>query len=245
LTDVRHQLRALWELQQIDLKVLEFEKAAATIPDQIAVRERELEVLRTELGALNAEADTLRKEQRDTEATIRDDSAKAQKWKRRLIDIRTPREYQALSREAEQLERQIRDLEERVLALMTDIEARDKVIAEKNEALREVENTVAAAVRKLRQSKLDLEVEATKAAEGRSAKVAELGPNLVKRYDKVRGRRQGVAVALLSGPNCSGCNVEVRPQLVVEIRKLETIEACPMCQRILVIPSLVDGTESA
>jgi predicted nucleic acid-binding Zn-ribbon protein len=35
--------------------------------------------------------------------------------------------------------------------------------------------------------------------------------------------------------------MELRPQLVVEIRKLNSIEQCPLCNRILVLEALVIG----
>ena len=115
---MRDTLVALYQLQQIDLKVLEIERAAGQLPAKIKELELELEKERLAMGAARLELEAKRTEQRDAETLIRDEGEKLQKWKRRLIDIKTPREYQALSREVEQTERQIRDYEERVMLAM-------------------------------------------------------------------------------------------------------------------------------
>lgn len=239
---MRETLLALYKLQQIDLRALELERAAEQIPKKVAEYDSELDVYRAELGTLHSEADGLRGEQREAEGQIRDDSAKAQKWKRRLNDIRTPREYQALSREVEQTERHVRELEEKVIALMEELEARDKIIVDKETELKGREAEVAEVVRDLRTKQAKLKGEAHEISQGRNAIVKGLPEKTMKVYERVRGRRQGMAVAVTSG-TCSGCNVEIRPQHMVEIRRLNSIEQCSGCLRILVLESLVTGAE--
>ena len=243
--EVREQLIALHKAQQVDLRALELDRQAETIPGKVQQLEGELETLRAELGTLNMEADALRAEQRDSEAQIRDDTAKVQKWKRRLNDIKTPREYQALSREVEGAERGVREREDRVLEILEELESRDAVIAEKKSALDEAEAEVSGKIRDLRSTESTLRKEANEIRDERAATFAELPDRVVKLYERMAGRRQGIAIALVTPKgNCSGCNVDLRPQHVVEIRRLNTIEQCALCQRILVLHSLVEDDAS-
>ncbi|MFO0725771.1 MAG: C4-type zinc ribbon domain-containing protein [Myxococcota bacterium] len=238
---MRDTLVALYQLQQIDLKVLEIERAAAQLPSRIKELEAELEKERAVMGAARMELEAKRTEQRDNETLIRDEGEKLQKWKRRLIDIKTPREYQALSREVEQTERQIREAEERVLAIMAEIESKAGAINEKESAFRAAESEATTKVRELRERMAAISRDALEAKTGRAPLVEKLPPKILQLYERVRERRAGVAVAIAQNGTCMGCNVAVRPQLMVEIRRLDTLEQCPGCSRLLVLDAVIVG----
>lgn len=236
---MRETLVALHKLQQIDAKVLEIERSGGHFPARIREKEAQLDTLRSGVGALKAELEAKKNERRDAEGTIRDDGEKLQKWKRRLADIKTPREYQALSREVEGSERNIRELEDRVLAMMQEIEAKQVVITEKESEFKAVETEVLGQIRELRERMAIITKEALEAKSARGPIAAQVPPKVLQLYDRIRDRRQGIAVSVASGGNCTACNVAVRPQLLVTVRKLESIETCPNCSRILVIDTLV------
>lgn len=236
---MRQKLLALYELQRIDSNALEFERASQAIPKKISELETEPEAQRIELGQLNAEADQLRQEQQQLEGQVSEDNAKVQKWKRRLNDIKSPREYQALSREIELAERQVKGFEDRIMEIMTELESRDRLIKEKEAQLREREAEVRSKVAELRSAQAKLNADAQKAKQGREEVIEKIPANVVKRYEQVRKRRNGIAVALAENGTCSGCNVRLRPQLVVELLKYNTIETCASCNRILIHEDLI------
>jgi len=49
----------------------------------------------------------------------------------------------------------------------------------------------------------------------------------------LRDSGDGVAVTTARNELCSGCDMNIPPQLYVEIRKNEEILQCPQCRRIL------------
>jgi len=165
---VRDTLIALYELQQIDSGALEIQRGADRIPQKVKSLEDELEVHRAELGQLNAELDTLRKEQEDLSAHTREETSKHKKWKGRLNDIKSPREYQALSRELELGERAVRDAEERSVELMMNIEAKETVVKQKSEDLRDHEADVNKRVATLVRKQTELRQDVEKASKGRT-----------------------------------------------------------------------------
>lgn len=242
---VRENLKALYELQTIDSRVLEVERVAAALPEKIREIESELEVLRTELGVLNAEMEQKKHSQREIQAQISEESGKHQKWKRRLNEIKTPREYQALSREVELGERQVREFEESVLGIMGDVESFQRIIAEKDANLKERELEVAAKVRELRIKQAELAKEAQRIAVGRLEIIKRIPAQHVKKYEQVRERRNGIAVSLVVNGACSACNVQQRPQQLVELRKYAEVMACAQCYRVLVPEELVKPRDPA
>lgn len=240
---MRKTLLALYELQKIDTRAYELTQQAENIPRQIHELEQSLDGARSELGVLNSELDVLRGEQNDIEAKNSEEGDKHNKWKRRLNDIKSPREYQALSREVELGERQIRDNQDRIIQLMEDIEGREKIIEDKVSTLRDAEGEVNSKVRALRELQARLKKEAEEASKGREEIVKDVKKRVLKRYDDLRRKRSGLAVVLAKDGACCGCNMAMRPQQVVEMLRFNTIEQCASCHRILVAEDLLKQEE--
>ncbi len=241
---MRDTLTALYNLQKIDSDVLEQQRSAEAIPNKITELEGTLEADRAELGELNSEVDTLKAEQQEVEARNAEESHKHRKWKSRLNDIKSPREYQALSRELELGERQVREGDERLMELMQEIEDKEKHIAAKAELLKGEEQKISVKVRELRSAQAKLEKEAQARSAGREELVKKLNPRMLKRYDQIRKKKQGLAVVMLKDSTCLGCNMRARPQQVVEILRFDRIDDCPNCRRILVHEDLIKNQSS-
>jgi len=236
---VRETLKALVKLQKIDTDALEIEQSALRIPEQIQALEETVEKQRLELGRLNAEAETQRNEQNELEAHVSEESAKHQKWKRRLNDIKSPREYQALSRELEMGERQVSDMEDKLLELTQDLENKQKAIDEKVRELREKEMAVRSEIQSLRKSESDLRQRVREATVGREEVSQHIPSRVLKKYEQLRKSRGGIAVSEVHDGTCTGCRMKVRPQLVIQLMRADSIESCPSCNRILVHESII------
>lgn len=236
---MRDTLLALFKLSQIDSAVLELEKSMSALPKRIGELEGELEVLRTELGQHVAEHEAGLKECQEMEGQVRDEAAKQHKWKRRLNDIRSPREYQALSREVEQSDRMARGIEEQILLNMEALEEKQKLIDELEEKLKAEEEVANGEISKLKAKQREMQKEIEAASVGRPEVAKNIPERILKMYERVRKRR-GVGVSLTDG-KCYGCNFVVRPQQMVEIRRLDSLEQCPQCHRIFILKSLAEG----
>ncbi|MEL6184371.1 MAG: C4-type zinc ribbon domain-containing protein [Myxococcota bacterium] len=231
---MRDQYLALYELQQLDSRVLEIDQSAAHIPRKIGEIEEEVDVLRSKLGGANTELQTLKKEASDLEGTATEETAKHKHWKRRLNDIKNSREYQALSREIEQGERQVRDLEDKLLELTETVETRQKAVDDQEAELKQRESEVRAKVQELRSAQSSLRDEAEKAKHGREELAQKVNPRVLKKYEKLRVRTGGIAVAVVRDGACSGCNMQLRPQQVVELLRATSWQSCPNCHRMLI-----------
>lgn len=236
---MRETLLALFELQKIDTRAYELTQRAESIPKLIHDLESSLDGARSELGTLNTEVEALKREQSEIEAKNAEEGEKHKKWKTRLHDIKSPREYQALSREVEMGERQIRDSEERILELLGQVEDRQKVIDDKTQTLRDGEAEIGAKVRALREEQARLKAEAEAASQGRDAVEKKINKRILRRYDDLRAKRNGLAVVLTNDGACSGCNMTVRPQQLVEMQRFNSIEQCAACHRIMVHENLL------
>jgi predicted nucleic acid-binding Zn-ribbon protein len=72
----------------------------------------------------------------------------------------------------------------------------------------------------------------------RVAVTAGVNAGLLRKYDTVLQRRNGVAVVTVEdGRTCGGCHMQVPPQALIEIRRSASVQVCPNCQRILYVPA--------
>ncbi|MBX2812111.1 MAG: hypothetical protein KTR25_09880 [Myxococcales bacterium] len=240
---MREQFQALYELQKLDSQVLEIDRSAGLIPAKIVEIEGSVDVLRSRLGASNATLQSLKKEMSDLEVTVAEESAKHQHWKRRLNDIKNSREYQALSREIEQGERQVRDLEEKLLELGIAVENQEGEVKEQTTQLQDKEADVRQKVTDLRDAQTGIRRDAEQATTGRDQLAKRVSPRVLKRYETLRNRLGGIAVATVHDGACSGCNMQLRPQQVVELLRATSWETCPTCHRILVHETQITGPD--
>jgi len=158
---------------------------------------------------------------------------KVKKWEGRLGEIRTPREYAALSREIDIAKKtndgqseQVRELTAQAGEIAKALEAREEELSEREAAaqagVEEIDRKQAAADEKLRAL-----------AVRRDEAVKQVDPGLLAKYENIKRRRAGVAIAPVVGMTCKGCHRNVPPQLAITLQKANSIETCPNCHRII------------
>ncbi|MGI9052813.1 MAG: zinc ribbon domain-containing protein [Ilumatobacteraceae bacterium] len=92
----------------------------------------------------------------------------------------------------------------------------------------------AAAALTAAESAIDVRLSAVRAA--RQELVGRIDDRVVERYEGLRVRFRGVAVAALDGARCTGCHLDLSPGEVGEVRSTPDGEfaECPQCGRLLV-----------
>lgn len=227
------QLIDLHEIQQLDVQVREEERSVKTLYAT-------LEGLEAGLSKLAIARDSLDKqiEQTDAEAhalhqSVEADRDKIRKWEARLGDIRNQREYQALQRETEGARRANRDAETKLTELWAQKEKFEAELLELDE--KTDEGTVAQAGERKRVKKAAHEVQERidVLKMRRDRLVPKVKATIFSRYDAIRGRRQGIGLALVMRGSCTGCNMRLPPQLYNILQRGDTIEQCPSCTRLM------------
>jgi len=67
----------------------------------------------------------------------------------------------------------------------------------------------------------------------RQSTVKSLPASVLKRYEMLREKRQGIAVVEASNGSCLGCNMNLPPQVYNNLFKGDSLIVCPHCQRLL------------
>jgi predicted nucleic acid-binding Zn-ribbon protein len=230
---LREKLKTLEELQQIDLDINEVQASLSALPGRKAEVEGAVGVARKAWQAEQARLEANERERRQLESLLAMERDKVKKWEGRLGEIRTPREYAALSREIDIAKKTNDGQSEQVKELTAQAAGIQSALDAKEEELSEREAAAQAAVEEIEKSRAAAE-EKLRALEARRAEAVKLvDPGLLSKYENIKRRRAGIAVAPVVGMTCKGCHRNVPPQLAITLQKANSIETCPNCHRII------------
>ncbi len=230
---LREKLKALEELQAIDLEVGGVQGEAAALPARRADIQAGVATAKKAYEAEKARVDDNERERRQIESLLGMERDKVKKWEGRLGEIKTPREYAAMSREID-IARKTND---------SQSEGLKNLLAAANELAKSVETAADALSEREMGAKDELaavtkrEAEYTKRlkslANRRNEAAKLVDPALLSRYENIKRRRAGIAVTPVVGNTCRGCNRNIPPQLSIVLQRADSVETCPNCNRII------------
>jgi predicted nucleic acid-binding Zn-ribbon protein len=150
-------------------------------------------------------------------------------------------------REIDALQKQVGVHEAKVVELMTAAEEVETELSSRAEEINTLDSkrdeALAAFDAEIDSNKAELETETSK----REAVFVTLPAQLAGVYNRLAQRsRDGIAVAEVINGSCTACNMSLRPQMNVEVKKGEQIITCENCSRILYIatPKEAEATAS-
>jgi predicted nucleic acid-binding Zn-ribbon protein len=229
---VRDQLLNLLELQSCDVKVRELDAAAKQLPAKLDPLRRDLAKLQGMLDAERtklAETESWRKGQQELLDRERDALKAAQS---KLQASKNTKEFSAASREVENKRKSISDREselkkvgETTAAQLAALTGRDGDVQKLRDELSSSEGAMADQV-----NALNSQLAEAKAA--RDAARTKVDKNWIRTYDSLAAKR-GYAVAPVIKGTCQGCHMALPPQLNNILARMESIEMCPRCGRIV------------
>ena len=230
---LREKLKALEELQQIDLEMNEIQAAVAGHPARQAEVEASVMAARKAWEQEQARLDSNERERRQLESLLGMERDKVKKWEGRLGEIRTPREYAALSREIEIAKKTNDGQSEHVKELTAQAAEIRLALDAKEEELSERESAAQAEVEEIAKTRAvaDEKLAALAVRRGEAGKLVD--PGLLAKYENIKRRRASVAIAPVVGMTCKGCHRNIPPQLAITLQKANSIETCPSCHRII------------
>ena len=238
---LRDKLKALEELQQVDLEIEELKGEAEEIPRRRARIEAVVGEARRAYDAEKAHLADNEKERRAVETLLGMERDKVKKWEGRLGEIRTPREYAALSREIDIAKKTNEGQSEQLKAIAAAALEIKRSLEGLEEQLADREDSTQAELDALKKAAAehDQKLKALQARRADTSKKVE--PALLGKYENIRRRRAGIAVAPVVGSTCKGCNRNIPPQLSIVLQRANSIETCPNCHRIIYSASAVSA----
>ncbi len=239
-------LKTMLRLQVLDLKIETCLARESEIPKQKSKFKIQRERLNAELGEREKGLKSLLIEQKDCETEIGIRQDQIRKYQGQLNAVKKNDEYQALLHEIELTKKQIGVKEERVIAIMMEL---DDARARFEEDKKRIKADLADIDRQC--AEIDLELEAAvadrKVLEGQQAPlVADADPTLVRLYKRIRAsKKSGAAIVPLKDEVCGGCHMRLLPQSVNEILAGSKVHTCQHCGRLVYNRELYEQAEEA
>jgi predicted nucleic acid-binding Zn-ribbon protein len=236
-------VKVLIDLQAVmgEMGVLERERAA--IPLEVADLKAERDGLEQEMQGAGKEVEILGEARREKEREVEEERARVEKAKEKLMAIKTQKEYVIMLKEIDQTKRGCAEREEQLLSLMQRLEEADRRLAACRASFAEADG---------RYRERMVEVEARMASfdgeisrlDGRKRSVAKgLPPAVLRRFETIFERREGKAIVAARNQSCTGCHMNLSPQLFNQLRQNDRVHTCPNCNRILFFEELPEGGE--
>jgi predicted nucleic acid-binding Zn-ribbon protein len=226
-------LERVIRLQQIEDAT---ERARRTIADEPARQQQLAAALDAARQALENERGRLAANQaarRDTEKALAMQQARLSKFRDQLMEVKTNREYQAMQKEIETAQSEIRKQEDGLLEEMLESDEVTVRVKQAEQAFREHQAAHEAGRAALAAELVEAEAAIGRLTSERAALAAEISPPILAIFDRVLKNRKLAAVAPVRGGRCSACQILIRPQTVNELRRNEIIFQCESCLRIL------------
>ncbi len=225
-------LERLWELQQAMSELGERERSLNEKPEPFATTDREYSEAMTAVEALKSRRTELDTKRREIERTLSSEQETLQKYESQLMQVKNQIQYAAAWKEIDVARKKVKELEDQMLELMSQIEAIDNELAEKETALTPLKEKHDSEYAEWQGSLGGLRELFEKATAKISDIEKEIPDQLKREFRKLFDRRQGVAVAVVENGSCSACRFKVRPAVEQQVRRGEVIK-CDSCSRII------------
>jgi len=230
---VERELETLFEAQKIESMIMEGEQKLLQAPKKLKQMEDRLAEVRGKIEKEQEIVEELEKERRKKEKELEGEKEKIKKLEVKLYDVKTNKEYQALLKEIESAKEANDRTEEDVLVLMDKVEDLKKDYEASQTELEKLEKESEIEKKAMEKETRSMDEVIAKLTTERDNLLSIVSDNLRNTYNILRERRGGIAVTNVRNGVCLGCNMNIPPQLFIEVTKNKQLIQCPSCNRIL------------
>lgn len=220
-------------MQKMDTELAGFDHEINNQKEKISKRERAVSDKKEAIEIFRANIAALKQKKLELDTEHEDAGARVKNRQNKMMQVQTSREHQALLKEIEESKRIIKESNEQLIEVAEEIKkTKDKVT--------ELENLLSGEETLLSEETESVSKKVKKITSRRKSGVTkrnklskELNGSLLKRYNTLIKKRDGLAVTKAVNGVCQGCYMSVPPQQFNEILKGDKLHFCPTCQRII------------
>jgi predicted nucleic acid-binding Zn-ribbon protein len=225
-------LTQLVSLQAIDLEIDQIDNAIKS--EQSALDERLAALAKREalINELQEKISIQEKEIRTLEGEMADKMDHVRERQSKMMQVQTGREQTALLKEIEDAKKSAKENEEKIVAIMESTEKLTAQLQEEKNMLKGEKTLVAEETEKVRTNIESINKGKKKKDTVRNEQASKIKASILRKYDTLRQRRNGLAVVNVVDGVCQGCFMAVPPQRFNMLLKGDQIFDCPTCQRL-------------
>jgi len=233
--DLKSQLGSLIKLQTVDSEAYSLRAEKAIKPEEIKAAEAVFEAKKASLAELDKKLLELQKQRKEKELELGSKEEATKKLQGQLYGLKTNKEYQTMLQQIQDAKADASVIEDKILELFDKADAikieadREKLkLKDDEKVFLEEKKKVNDRIKEIDDRLAQLEVQ-------RKQALQDVDPKILTQYERILASRDGLAIVIVKGNSCGGCNMFVPPQVINLIKMYAHIITCEMCNRILYI----------
>ncbi len=227
------QIKQLIELQRIDDEIINLKKILDTIPTEIETLEKKISTLKAQEEEVRERVNVLSEKQKKLVKEIEEDEFKIKKSKNKLMMVQTAKEYNAVLKEIDTLEKSNRLREEERIAIEEDLATQTSLLESISSEIKESEEELTR-LKKKQETEVENAKKRLKELEIKRKETTKHIPQpILSRYEFIRVRLKNPVIVAVRDGVCTGCYISIPPQTLIELQRAKEILSCPNCQRII------------
>lgn len=230
---MKEEIQRLKALQEVDLEIGKVEKKIARGTEELTNRRNSIEKLKTSIAATTDKIEASAARCRELEAEVEDTVQMIKDRQTKLMKVQTNREYQSILKEIDDAKGVNRQREEELIRLQEQAEYLQIKNNEQTALCGEEEAQYQEDANQREKEAVELADKLEKLQKSRETKVKKVKVSLLRKYDMIRAKRNGLAMVGVNRGVCHGCFMNVPPQLYNELLREEELHSCPACNRLL------------
>jgi len=230
---VKEMLPLLLKVQEYDSQLLELEMRKSFFPDLVKQLKQEIESFQEHYNKSHSRLMDIKRDMAMLELELQTAKDSFENSQARLMKVTTNREYDAVQIEILTHQEKAAELEQKIIVLMDEQESLEKDVSETSEKLNSAKerNTTRIVEIEHNASEIDNIIGGIQAS--REQYASQVSGTIIRRYNQIRGGKQGVAVVPVVERACGGCRQALPPQRIQEVRAGQMV-ICENCGRIIV-----------
>ncbi len=230
---MKPELTVLIRLQGIDLEIRKLKGEKERLPERLNALLEAIDTKNEEIAQIKDKLADLRTRKTEVEDELELELERLKKSQQKLSAVKTNKEFQALSKEIEEIKKANKAREDEILQLEEEMESLKQETEKLAEEVKGFEKEAQAEKKHIEETEKELDKKIEGLTKEREEVVKEVKPDLMTKYRFLAEKRAGIVLAAVDDGVCSACNMNIPPQMYNELLREERILYCPSCQRII------------
>jgi uncharacterized protein len=220
-------------LQRLDSAAREAQRRLADEPERAKALDARLESARQRMASAKERLAENQNARRAVEKDVAVHQGRLSKFRDQAMAVKTNQEYHAVQKEIGFAQGEIKTLEDRILERMLEADDLSSAVKRAEADLAAEQKAGEAEHKAMTTESSELRAALARITAERAEIVRAIDAHVLKIFELVSKRRNGIAVAEARNGICTICHVRLRPQVFNTVRRNEAITQCDSCQCIL------------
>jgi hypothetical protein len=228
------QITTLVKLQKIDIETQKLESFLKEMPVRIGILDERLEKFVHSVEEDENVISELNKEYRTYESDAQMNLGKIQKSREKLRSVKTNKEYQSSLKEIEDIKLKNSRIEDEMLEFLEQIESAEKNLNGRKQRYSQIVDDTDLEKDSIKQDAEQFKQKLAQLESDRNAVMDALDSTILDIFYRVKAKQSdAVAIAEVKDAVCQGCNLNIPPQMYIELQHRNSLKNCPSCERII------------